>query len=178
MLSKPKTLANIQLTQELVKSLFDYKDGKLYWKIALNRSIIVGSEAGHINKGKKPRYYVKFYGVNYASARIIYLLHHGWLPVIVDHEDRNQLNDNIDNLRPANRKQNNSNRKAWDNASSKYLGVHFRKQSKVRKWAAQISVNRKHTFLGIFLTEEEAARCYNEAAQKYHGEFANLNIIE
>jgi len=31
--------------------------------------------------------------------------------------------------------------------------------------------------LGYYITKEEAAQAYNEAALKYHGEFALLNKI-
>jgi len=55
----------------------------------------------------------------------------------------------------------------------KYLGVSYN-----RKYIrAKISVNGKNINLGYFKTEIDAAIAYNEAAIKYHGEFANLNKI-
>ena len=36
---------------------------------------------------------------------------------------------------------------------------------------------KKEIHLGHFKTKEEAAIAYNNAAIKYHGEFASLNVI-
>jgi hypothetical protein len=38
-------------------------------------------------------------------------------------------------------------------------------------------VDNEMIYLGQHKTEEEAARVYNEAALKYHGDFAKLNEI-
>jgi hypothetical protein len=45
-----------------------------------------------------------------------------------------------------------------------------------KKWQAAINVDRKSIHLGYFNDEIEAAKCYDEAAKKYHKEFACLNF--
>jgi hypothetical protein len=44
------------------------------------------------------------------------------------------------------------------------------------KWIARIRYDGKHKFIGYFDDEIEAAKAYDEAAKKYHGEFAVLNF--
>jgi len=169
-------MANIQLTQELVKSLFDYKDGFLYWKNDRKPGIKAGTLAGYLNERRgETRRCVGLLGGQYFASRIIFLYHKGYLPVIVDHEDRNTLNDKIENLREADRFKNNQNSTSRKNSTSKYLGVCFHGRDK--KWLAQIQINGKKKHLGQYETESKAALIYNHAAVLYFGEFANLNII-
>ena len=45
-----------------------------------------------------------------------------------------------------------------------------------KQWRARIGVNSGSMYLGYFYNELEAAKAYDEAAKKYHGEYANLNF--
>ena len=93
----------------------------------------------------------------------------------IDHIDNNKQNNAINNLRWCNRQQNNQNKTKQSNTSSKYKGVTWDKS--ISKWKAQIMKDGKNKHLGLFDTEREAARIYNEKANEYFGEFANLNVI-
>lgn len=92
-----------------------------------------------------------------------------------DHKDHNGLNNQRYNLRVATPAQNRANSRPVKNSSSKYLGVYWNKAA--RKWRAKIKKDYKGIYLGSFTNEIDAAKAYNDAAIKFHGEFANLNII-
>lgn len=92
-----------------------------------------------------------------------------------DHINRNRLDNQKHNLRPLTRTLNNMNSPSEKNSSSKYRGVYFCKAR--HKWIAQISINRKPKNLGGFNSEEDAARVYNEAAEKYYGSVAYKNEV-
>lgn len=94
--------------------------------------------------------------------------------VIIDHKDRNKLNNTRDNLRICTAKQNARNRKAQIGSTSKYLGVSFFNRDK--KWFSHIRINGKSKHLGVFKDEIEAAKCYDKHAAIMYGEFANLNF--
>lgn len=96
---------------------------------------------------------------------------------IVDHKDGNTLNNQKSNLRLCTPTQNCRNRRAKTNGTSKYIGVTTSRSSLNKRWIAQIIDNGVNHYLGYFKSEEEAAKAYNEAAKKYHGEFARLNVI-
>lgn len=96
----------------------------------------------------------------------------------VDHIDSNRLNNQKSNLRNCSISENMKNRTAWARSTSKYLGVSLYIKGNTIRWRADISVNHKQNYLGKFKTEAEAALAYNEAALRYHGEFARLNVIE
>jgi len=101
-----------------------------------------------------------------------------------DHAFRNGLDNRkfieIDgelkiNLRNCTHTQNSFNRTSY--GMFKSLGVFGTKYKDKTYIFAAIRHNKKLIHLGRFKTEQEAALAYNEAAIKYHGEFANLNII-
>lgn len=97
--------------------------------------------------------------------------------VLVDHINHNGLDNRKANLRFATCRQNAWNsRKGGNRGASRYKGVQWNKNSK--KWQAVIyNNNSRKIYLGFFDDEKAAARAYNEAAQKYHGEFALLNDV-
>ena len=166
------------ITQNKLLSIFDYKDGILYWKINRGTKIKAGSVAGGIGGTLiERRWQIKIDGKTYQRARLIFLLHKGYLPFIVDHKDRKTLNDAIGNLRAATRLQNNYNRNSNRNSTSKYVGVSLYKNNKWVCWTAQINIEGKNKRLGYFKTEDEAALAYNKYAEIHRKEFANLNII-
>lgn len=96
--------------------------------------------------------------------------------MLVDHISGNVLDNRRCNLRIVDKRKNAWNMKPNSNTSSKYKGVCW--DASRSKWRANIKLNGKQTFLGRFLTEDEAAITYNEAAKIHFGEYARLNIIK
>ena len=92
-------------------------------------------------------------------------------PNLIDHKDRNPLNNQRDNLRPATYSQNAMNSKISKRNTSGLKGVYWDKQK--QKWVAQITINGKQIRLGFFDIKEEAHQVYCEAVTKHFGEFAN-----
>ena len=93
---------------------------------------------------------------------------------MVDHANRNSLDNRRCNLRLCTGSQNNANRRVLRPSSSPYRGV--RKASNVERWEAAIGYNYRFIHLGSFLTQEEAARAYDAKAIELYGEFASTNF--
>lgn len=87
----------------------------------------------------------------------------------VDHRDRDGLNNQRHNLRHCTHAQNCQNRAGW---SGRLKGAWPHR----RRWRSAINVNGQTIRLGSFATELEAALAYDQAARKYHGEFAAVNF--
>ena len=93
----------------------------------------------------------------------------------VDHINQNKLDCREENLRIVLPEKNYFNRCLQSNNKTGFKGVCFDKER--RKYMASIQYKKKQMNLGRFNTAEEAARAYNAAAIKLHGEYAWLNQV-
>jgi len=138
------------MNKELVKELFEYRDGNLYWKNHKYKKLN-GKKAGcllndgyiQIRVAKKP----------YLAHRLIYLYHHGVLPdypLELDHINRNRVDNRIENLRIVTKSENLQNRLSISNIN----GITWHKKS--QKWQVQPTINGKQKYLGIYKNLDDA----------------------
>ena len=155
-----------------MNNLFEYKDGKLLWKVSRSNAISIGQEAGtDYAKGYKRVY---FDGKTYAVHRVIWQMFNGEIPdgMQVDHIDGNTKNNKIENLRLANANQNAMNRKPRNNVGIK--NVSFCKSN--NKYKVSVQSFGKRIFCGYYKDIELADLVAQEARHKYHGIYARNAI--
>lgn len=119
-------------------------------------------------------HYAKGYAATWCREKRCPLMMHDFIARrkgisgLIDHKDRNPLNNTRDNLRVASKSQNGMNAKLSKASTSKIKGV-----SRDRtRWRAHIVVNGKQVHLGSFGTKEEAAIARKDAERHFFGEFA------
>ena len=177
-------MAESDLTQEYIRSLFDYdpSTGTLTWRerpkehfqsTRLWRRHLTrwrGKEAGYIDKSNGYRR-VDIDGVGYRAHRVAWLHYHGELPAsFIDHANGVRNDNRISNLRCVNRSQSNMNRSMWSKKKIKAKGVYFDRG----KFLVSITANRQVHRIGWFDTIEEASEAYQKAASALHGEYARF----
>ena len=96
--------------------------------------------------------------------------------MMTDHKNGNKLDNRRENLRTVTPKQNQMNKKTSKTSTSGLKGIGWCKQTK--RWRVSLSVDGKFKNLGRFHCIGKAIKTYNEAANKYHGEYARLNKQE
>lgn len=94
----------------------------------------------------------------------------------VDHINHNGLDNRRINLRKCTPSQNQGNSRLRVSNTSGYKGVVWHKRD--NRWRAVIKINGDRKYLGEFFCIVKAAKAYDAAARKYHGEFANTNFKE
>lgn len=147
---------------------YDPDTGAFEW--AKNRgNVKAGTKAG-TKTDARGYLVINFGGRRHYAHRLAWFFAHGEMPTgDIDHINRDPSDNRISNLRLATRSQNLANKKAAG-GSSEFKGVSYHCQR--QRWRATI----KDVHLGLFDTEEEAARAYDNAALNLYGEFAGLNF--
>ncbi len=87
----------------------------------------------------------------------------------VDHISGDGLDCRRSNMRTAHHRQNIRNQRLRTTSTSGFKGVGWHKAS--GKWRADIRLDGKSKYLGLFLTPEDAHLAYCAASAKLHGEF-------
>jgi hypothetical protein len=162
----------MELSQELLQRIFHYEDGSLFRKKQIGEETIIGKIAGRRSHAYRSVYVL---GKEYMEHRIIFMLHHGYLPPEVDHIDGDKLNNKIDNLRAATHAENLKNQKikSCNTSGNKNVGWAKREQ----RWRVRLTVAGKDKHIGYFKDRELADLVAIEACNLYHKEFSSYKGV-
>ena len=142
---------------------FYYQDGVLFYKVNRGSRAKKDETAGSINWNGY--IHIRINGTLYLAHRIIFLIHHHYLPKFIDHIDRNPSNNNINNLRGASKKLNAINTGLPSNNTSGIKGVSWSKPAS--NWEAYIKNDGVKIYLGLYENIEEAAAARKIAEERY-----------
>ena len=156
----------MSLTQELLKELFDYRDGVLINRFTRGPRAVKGSNAGNINPSNG-YWRVTIGGKTYQLSRVIWFWHHGDLDAskVIDHIDGNPQNNKIENLRLCTQQQN-----EWNKAAK---GCTFEKG----KWRARYKHNGKSHHIGLYETQEEAQAAYLSVVKLIRPDYSQRKCV-
>ena len=156
----------IPFSREDLFKIFSYKDGVLFWRIkkgSVKPGDVAGSSTGH------GYWRIMVDGVSYRRHRLIYYMHTGDQPDVIDHYDGDSTNDTFSNLKPSSYADNVRKGKKRSNNKSGVHGVSY--DASRDKWRARIRIgNGKRLELGRFDKIEDAEEAYKKAYLKIQGE--------
>ena len=138
------------ITLDRLLAVVYYNSGKLFW-------VDTGDEAGSLNGRGYTK--IKIDGRAFFRHRLIYFIHNGKWPKLVDHKDQDKSNDFPENLRDASHVLNSHN---TEFTRGKYgvRGVHY--DDRLKKFRAQIQVDGVKKHIGLFNSIEEAKMAYEQ----------------
>lgn len=163
------------LTQERLKELLHYDPatGIFTWRRAFRGGVRADGVAGTLIKNKaRTQTYRRIYveGRRRMAHALAWLYVYGEEAAILDHIDRDGLNNRIDNLRICDKSQNGANSGKKRSNTSGYKGVTWSRNR--GKWVAQLTVRRKQICIGYFDDPVEAHSAYASKAKELLGDFA------
>jgi hypothetical protein len=154
-----------EISPDEINNLWHYEDGKLFWRDR-HRRIRAGTEAGCVNlQGYRV---LTYEGRQWKVHRLIYALHTGEWPLLVDHINGNRTDNRIYNLRPLTMAHNLAN----TNKSSGEIPLRGVSRTSNNNFRAFVQSNGVRKYLGRFPTAEEAHAAYNKEREAF-----NPNVI-
>jgi hypothetical protein len=142
--------------QEELQERFDYRDGRLYYKVQV-AGHKVGSAAGFLaNDTGMTRRHITFKGKRMIHARVVWVYHNGAIPKnkTIDHINRVATDDRIENLRLASKREQALNTRRTLPQQSGVPGVTWDKRRS--KWCVWTTVDGKRKQVGRYTELEEA----------------------
>ncbi len=141
--------------------MYDPATGAFIWIARCSNRTKIGSLAGTISsEGYRV---ITVHGVRHYAHRLAWAWMTGSFPIgLIDHKNKDRLDNRIDNLRAATHKQNAENSGIRSHNTSGIKGVTWAKDR--CKWVAQIHHNGKHKTLGYFDDPKTASDAYQAAA--------------
>lgn len=169
------------ITQSTVRRILDYDldTGIFTWRWRDDvpkrwNSRYAGKRAGyalHLPNCKISYWSIRIFDWPFCAHRLAFLHVLGrWPRGVVDHIDRDGLNNRWSNLREATRAQNAANAGAKKNSKTGVRGVCIHKPT--GRYRATINIAGKQKHLGHFDSICDAQAAYESALVEYHGEFA------
>jgi hypothetical protein len=151
-----------QRLQELLK--YDPETGVFTNRVTRNGRAKVDDNAGYVNA--LGYVVIQIDGKKLHAHRLAWLYMHGHWPINqIDHINRNPTDNRICNLRDVTASENAHNISFSKRNTSGVRNVVWSKKNK--KWQAQIMVNNKYKYLGLFDELTQAAMVAEDAIKKY-----------
>jgi len=163
-------------SQKYLCRIFELVDGTLFWKEhpALRKQHLNGTRV-NVTLMNNGRPYASIAGVKYPVEHIVWRMVHGQETKWIRPRNGNRLDTRPENLKKCTKDEYaRFNRQGLPGKTSVYRGVHRASG----KWHAEIFRAGKKYRLGTFDDQHGAARAYNAASVKLHGDKATLNEID
>jgi hypothetical protein len=152
----------------LVRSLFEYQDGGLFW--AVNKGRAKKGDGAYVSSSGYKM--LKFNRIAYLEHRLIWAWHGNEAVDCLDHINGNCLDNRIENLRPATQHENMRNSRRRKDNKSGVKGVCW--SDSHNGWRVVIASNKKQTHVGYFKCLDAAREAATNFRLSNHKQFANV----
>lgn len=170
---KPRQAAPLTYRRLTEVLRYDPASGVFTWLKTLSNRNPAGRQAG--SPDKHGHILICVDGVKYAAHRLAWLyMTKRWPTHEIDHRDLNAGNNKWENLREATHQQNVRNVGRKSHNKTGFNGVCRHSQAK-HKFVAQITVDGRPKYIGLFNSPEEAHEAYVEASRRHHGDFGRAS---
>ena len=171
---------NIKIIPEDIKNYIKYDETSksgLRWinTTSTKCTIKIGDEAG--SQLSNNYYQIKFKRKKYQAHRIVFFLHNGYCPDIIDHIDNNKSNNNIDNLREATRSQNQMNRKNAKTSTTGIKGItRMTNHNGIKYYRISLMVDNNYVFRKCYdatkFTLDDCRKIIEEKRLEFHKDYS------